>query len=552
MSATTSRPLGDLIRQLEARGMLRTLLAAPTVSSAAPAVRGIAFDSREVEEGDVFVAVSGGLVDGHDFCAQAVARGAVAVIAERALPRLGVPQLLVAAARPALALAAAWFHDFPSYRLGVVGVTGTDGKTTTAHLIRSMLAGSGLPCGLISTVEIVVGGQSRGDTGHTTPDAVAVQSALADMLAATDRFAVVESTSHGLAQDRVAEIAFDVGVLTNITHEHLDLHGTHEEYRRAKRRLFDWLATGPQNPDKGWPKSAVINREDRWADEFIDAARASGARVLTYAADARTAADVRATAVHEGADGLTITVQTPRWQAPLSLALIGHFNVYNALAAIGVGEALGLDPERMRRGLAAARPVAGRMERIDHGQEFAVFVDFAHTPAALAAALDALAPLAAAGGGGLISVFGSAGARDVEKRPMMGRAAGERSRLVVLTEDDPRAEDVEQIMDEIARGAEEAGHRRGHDLLLIADRAAAIARALELARAGDVVLLAGKGHESTLARAAGPVAWDETAVARAALAGLGYPAPADGAAERQGANMADAATDGEGATDAGT
>ncbi len=271
-----------------------------------------------------------------------------------------------------------------------------------------MLVESGLPAGLISTVDVVVGGVSRGDTGHiTTPDALAVQSDLAEMLAAGDQFAVIESTSHGLALDRVAEVAFDVGVLTNLTHEHLDLHGTHEEYRRAKRRLFEWLAAGPSNPDKGWPKSAVINREDPSADEFIDTAQQSGAQILSYAADVNTLADIRATAVHQDPSGLTIMVRTARWEAPVSLSLIGRFNVYNALAAIGVGEALGLDPELMRRGLAAAQPVAGRMERIDQGQEFLVFVDFAHTPAGLAAALDSLAPLAA--GGGLISVFGSAG-----------------------------------------------------------------------------------------------------------------------------------------------
>jgi UDP-N-acetylmuramoyl-L-alanyl-D-glutamate--2,6-diaminopimelate ligase len=543
MAATPSRPLGDLIRQLEARGMLRTLLAAPAVSSAAPEVRGISFDSRVAAAGDVFVAVSGRLADGHEFAAQAVERGAVAVIGERALPRLGVPQLLVPAARPALALAAAWFYGFPSHRLGVVGVTGTDGKTTTAHLIRSMLAESGLPAGLISTVDVVIGGVSRGDTGHiTTPDAVATQRELAAMLAAGDRFAVVESTSHGLALDRVAEVAFDVGVLTNVTHEHLELHGTHAEYRRAKQRLFEWLAAGAQNPDKGWPKSAVINRDDRWADEFIATAHSSGARVLTYSTDPGTQADVLATGVHESPSSLTITARTARWEAQVALSLIGPFNVYNALAAIGVGEVLGLDPELMRRGLAATAPVAGRMERIDQGQDFHVFVDFAHTPAGLAAALDALAPLAAASGGGLISVFGSAGERDTAKRPMMGRVAGERSRLVVLTEEDARGEDVDAILDEMARGAEETGHRRGHDLLLIADRRQAIARALELARAGDVVLLAGKGHEQTMVRAGGTLAWDEAAVARDALAALGYgtgDTPNDGGGVRKGPRVGD-------------
>ncbi|HSH21348.1 MAG TPA: UDP-N-acetylmuramoyl-L-alanyl-D-glutamate--2,6-diaminopimelate ligase, partial [Candidatus Caenarcaniphilales bacterium] len=448
-------------------------------------------------------------------------------------PLLGVPQLLVPESRPALALAAAWLHGFPSRRLGVVGVTGTDGKTTTCHLVRAMLDECRLRAGLISTVEVVIGGRSVGDTGHTTPDAVRVQAALAGMVAAGDRFAVVESTSHGLALDRVAQIAFDVAVLTNITHEHLDLHRTHEAYRAAKRRLFEWLAEGSGNPAKGWPKSAVVNREDPAADEFIEAARRSGAQVLTYAADASTAADVRATAVHEDADGgLSIRVTTHRWTDMLRLRLTGRFNVYNALAAVAVGEALSLEPERMRAGLARLAGVPGRMERIDLGQPFTVLVDFAHTPGALAASLDSLAPLAAARGGGVISLFGSPGDRDIDKRPLMGRTAAERSRLVVLTDDDPRDEDRMGILEQIAEGAETVGGRRDHDVLLIPDREEAIRRALELARPGDIVLLAGKGHERSLATAAGPVPWNEAAIARGALVELGYDAPSDAPSAR--------------------
>jgi UDP-N-acetylmuramoyl-L-alanyl-D-glutamate--2,6-diaminopimelate ligase len=523
--APAERPLGDLIRQLEGRGLLRSVLSPGAGAAADLGVRGVSFHSATVEPGHVFVAVPGGRHDGHDFAAQAVADGAVAVIGERALPRLGVPQVLVPAARPALALAAAWWHGFPSRRLGVVGVTGTDGKTTTCHLLRAMLDACDLQAGLISTVEVVVGGASLGDTGHTTPDAVTVQADLARMLAAGDRFAVVESTSHGLALDRVAQVAFDVGVLTNITHEHLDLHGTPEAYRAAKRRLFEWLAVAPDNPAKGWPKSAVINREDAAADEFIAASRASGANVVTYAADASAEADVRATAVQDDARGLSIRVATRRWADVLRLRLPGRFNVYNALAAIAVGEALDLEPQSMRRGLEGVSGVPGRMQMIEMGQPFTVIVDFAHTPGALAASLDALAPLAAARGGGVISLFGSPGDRDIEKRPLMGRVAGERCRMVVLTDDDPRSEDRMGILEQIAEGAEEAGRRRGHDLLLVPDRGEAIGQALAAARPADIVLLAGKGHERSLASAAGPVPWDEAAIARAALEKLGYGSP---------------------------
>jgi UDP-N-acetylmuramoyl-L-alanyl-D-glutamate--2,6-diaminopimelate ligase len=215
-------------------------------------------------------------------------------------------------------------------------------------------------------------------------------------------------------------------------------------------------------------------------------------------------------------------VRTPRWEDEVAIRLVGRFNAFNTLAALGVGEALGLDPDAMRRGLAGLTHVTGRMVPIDEGQPFSVFVDFAHTPGALAAALDSLAPIAAARGGGLISLFGSPGARDIAKRPMMGRAAGERARIVVLTEDDPRDEDRMSILEEIAAGAEDAGRRRDHDLFLVEDRKQAIARALELARPGDVVLLAGKGHEPSLASANGPIPWDEAALARAALNDLGY------------------------------
>ena len=529
MTTAGEKYLGGLIEQLEARGRLRSVLAAPDLHPSGIPVAGISFDSRATERGHVYVAIKGGRQDGHEFAAQAVAAGAGAVIAERALPLLGVPQLLVDEARPALAVAAAWFHGFPSHRLGVVGVTGTDGKTTTCHLVRSMLSACDLPAGLISTIEVIVGGESLGYTGHTTPDAVTVQADLARMLAAGDRFAVVESTSHGLALDRVAEVAFDVAVLTNITQEHLDLHRTPEAYRAAKRRLFEWLAESPSNPAKGWPKSAAVNREDPAADEFIAAARASGARVLTYAADSATTADVHATEVTDSPHGMRVRITTPRWTDTLTLRLPGRFNVYNALAAVCVGEALDLDPQRMLGGLSAVDGLRGRMERVDMGQPFTVFVDFAHTPGALAAALDAVAPLAAAAGGGVISVFGSAGDRDVDKRPFMGRAAGVRSRLVVLTDDDPRFEDRMTILEQIAAGAEAAGRRRGHDLLLIPDRNEAIQRALGLARPGDVVILAGKGHERTLATREGPVPWDEAASARRALASLGYPGRAEGA-----------------------
>ena len=391
--------LGDLVRELEARGMLGTILSSDVAASAGVALSGVAFDSRKVAAGDLFVAVPGAASDGHDFARDAVARGASAVLAERAVPGIDVPQVLVRSSRSALAVAAAWVNDFPSRELGVIGVTGTDGKTTTSFLVRAMLEACGVQAGLITTIEVVIGGQSAGYTGHTTPEAPVIQADLRKMLDAGDRFAVIESTSHGLALERVAEVAYDIAVFTNLTHEHLDLHGTYEAYVAAKRSLFERLAVNSSNPAKAWPKAAVVNAQDAVGPDFAAAARAAGAMVLTYALDPDTAADIVAPAVDDDGRRLIVRVRTARWEEDVRLELPGRFNALNLLAAIGVGEALGLDPDAMRRGLGSVTRVAGRMEPIDEGQPFDVFVDFAHTPGALAAALDSLAPIAAARGG---------------------------------------------------------------------------------------------------------------------------------------------------------
>jgi UDP-N-acetylmuramoyl-L-alanyl-D-glutamate--2,6-diaminopimelate ligase len=534
---TEGRPLGELIRLLEARGLLRSLLPGPAASGDAR-VRGVTLDSRMVEPGWLFVAIAGARQDGHEFAPQAVARGAVALIGERAIARAGVPQLLVTNVRAALALASAWFFDFPSHGLGVIGITGTDGKTTTSYLVRAMLQAAGQPTGLVSTIETIAGGQVIGRGRQTTPEAPELQADLAAMVAASDRWAVVESTSHGLAQERVGEVAYDVAVLTNVTHEHLEFHRTLEAYRAAKRSLFERLAVGHANPEKGFGKWAVVNLDDPIGADFGAAAERAGARVIGYGAD--PSAQVKVTGVDEDARGIRLTVATQRGELELGLPLTGRFNVHNALAAVGVGEALGLDQAAMRRGLESVRGVPGRMERIDAGQPFTVIVDYAHTPEALAKVLDNLAPVAAAAGGGLIAVFGSAGERDTAKRPMMGRVAGERCRLVVVTDEDPRGEDRQRILEEIAAGAEETGKRRDVDLLLIADRRQAIAEAFSQARPGDVVVLCGKGHERTIEMASGPIDWDEAAVARQELAALGY-------GEDGGASEGDA--DGEGDPD---
>ncbi len=513
--------LPDLIRRLEARDLLRAVPGDGRPLGGTH-VTGVTADSRRIRPGWVFVAVSGQHHDGHDHALSAVGGGAVALVLERAVPAPGVPQVLVRAARPALATCAAWLAGDPSHELGVVGITGTDGKTTTAWLVRSMLEASGLRTGLLGTIDVLAGGRSLGNPGRaTTPEAPELQDHLRGMLVAGDRFAVVEATSHGLAQDRVADVAWDVAVHTNVTHEHLEFHGTLDAYRAAKLRLFEALAVSTQNPDKGRGKHAVINLDDPVAPLFVAAARTAGATIHGYAAGPAPEVPIRAVSVREGAL-LEIGVRTPRWTAPVRIRLAGRFNVHNTLAAVGVGEALGLDPEAIRTGLEALERVPGRMESIERGQPFRVIVDYAHTADALDKVLGAVAPLAAASGGGLIAVFGSAGDRDVAKRSMMGRVAGGWCRLVVVTDEDPRSEDRQAIVEQIAVGAERAGRTRGRDLLLITDRATAIREALGQARRGDVVLLTGKGHERSIEMADGPVPWDERGTAIEALAELGY------------------------------
>jgi UDP-N-acetylmuramoyl-L-alanyl-D-glutamate--2,6-diaminopimelate ligase len=529
---TGSVPLGGLIERLTAERRLRGARldgrAIGAAGLAGIAVRGVTNDSREVRDGSLFVAVPGLHVDGHDYVATAAAGGAAAAIVERALPEVALPQLVVSDTRTALATAAAWWYRDPSHDLAVVGITGTDGKTTTSFLAVAALEAAGIRTGMTGTAATRIGGVQAANEAHaTTPEAPELQHALRAMALAGDGAAVVETTSHGLALSRVDSIAYDVAILTNLTHEHLELHGTWEAYRDAKLRLFEKLsrgrgagAAGDASKPQRWPATGIVNADDPSAGAFIGVAQEAGARVLTYGTD--PAADVRATRVEEDAHRLRIAYEAPSGAAILELQLVGRFNVHNALAVVTLGEAVGLDPAAVREGLAAVPLVPGRMERIELGQPFGVIVDFAHSPAALQTVLDLLAPLAASRGGGLIAVFGSAGERDTAKRPTMGRIAGERARIVVVTDEDPRGEDRDAILDAIARGAEAAGKRRDHDLLVIADRRAAIEAAIERARPGDIVLLAGKGHERAILGPDGPTPWNEREEAEGALHRAGF------------------------------
>jgi len=514
--------LSALAGLLEKRGLLASEPLPAHGAAADPSISAVRYDSRQVRAGDLFVARRGQHSDGHDHVDSAVAAGAAAILVERPLPGVTVPELVVRDAKVALGIAAAWRAGDPSAHLGVVGITGTDGKTTTAYLVRAILEAAAGPTGLMGTTDVIVAGVSQGNSARTsTPEAPELQDHLAAMLAGGDRWAVVESTSHGLAQQRVSGVAYDVAVLTNITSEHLEYHRTIDAYRAAKRSLFARLSVSEENPEKGWGKHAVINADDPEGERTAEVAAATGARVWRYGLAGELGErdpaelDLSATSLAETPSGMVIGLRAGEWSGSTALQLAGRFNVANALAALGVACALELDLDRATAALAELAAVPGRMQRVDEGQPFSVVIDYAHTAESLAKVLDELTPTDPAGG--RIAVFGSAGDRDSSKREPMGRVAGERCRLVIVTDEDPRSEGREAILADIAVGAEAAGMRRGHDLFLIPDRETAIAEALRRARPGDAVLLAGKGHERTIETADGERPWDEAAVTRQAL-----------------------------------
>jgi UDP-N-acetylmuramoyl-L-alanyl-D-glutamate--2,6-diaminopimelate ligase len=493
-------------------------------------IHGIAADSRGIQPGDLFVAVPGVNVDGHHFIAQAVAEGAVAVVGERAPQELpGLPwgaftYVRVPNAREAWGwLCAAW-HDFPSRRMTLIGVTGTDGKTTTVSLIYAILRAAGLSAGMISTVSARIGDEQV-DTGlhTTTPDPPDVQRYLARMVEAGAAYAVLEATSHGLAQHRLAGCDFDVAAVTNITHEHLDFHGTLAAYQQAKATLFEGLTCSFRKPDT--PKIAILNRDD---DSFRYLSPILADRQVAYGIGGKadvTACDVLYTldATHftlrlPASTGSGQALRLPGGDVPVKTALVGVYNVSNVLAAAAVGVALALPLEIIAEGIAAVRGVPGRMERIEEGQDFLAIVDFAHTPNALRRALETARAMIKEGGR-VIAVFGCAGLRDREKRALMGQVAGELADLVVITAEDPRTEDLDEIMAQSVVAATLVGRREGVDLWRVPDRGEAILLACRKARAGDVVIACGKGHEQSMCFGTTEYPWDDREAMRRALRG---------------------------------
>ncbi len=463
-------------------------------------------DSRRAEAGTLFVAVPGLHVDGHDFAAEAAARGAAVAASRPVTLPLGSPLIRLPDSRAGLAELAAEFWGRPARKLRVVGVTGTDGKTTVTHMAAQLLNSSGLHAGAMSTVAFQLDGEEHANTsGQTTTEAPEVQAWLRRMVDAGIEYAIIETTSHALVQERVGACEFDVAAFTNVGRDHLDYHASWDEYLAAKSRLIDICAGAA---DKGVTKTAVLNQDDA---SYGPLSARPVPRMWSYSIGGR--ADIRAEDLVLHSGGSDFRLATPVGSAAAHLDVPARFNVYNALCAAGIGLALGLSVQDVVHGLSHFRGVRGRLEEVDLGQPYRVYIDFAHSAGSLSSALAELRPFTS---GRLMLVFGST-ARSDHDRPGMGSAAARGSDFFVITSDDPVAEDPAEIAREVASGAE--GRQPGRDYEIILDRRTAIRRAVALARPGDVVLLAGKGHERTMITAAGKEPWDERAEAEAAIRG---------------------------------
>jgi UDP-N-acetylmuramoyl-L-alanyl-D-glutamate--2,6-diaminopimelate ligase len=489
-------------------------------------VTGIEHDSRRISAGGLFVAIPGFSTDGHQYLAQAAAAGAAAALVQEdhaeslatlpgTLALVGVPDT-----RKALSRAAAWFYGYPAQQLRVIGVTGTDGKTTTCHMATSILEAAGARVARVGTVDTYVPGESgEAPTRMSTPEANQVHRILRRALDAGCDHVIVESTSHGLALNRLDDVEYDVAAVTNVTGDHLDFHQSFDAYREAKAQLFAILG---RSRDKGIPKTAIVNADDPSAHFMLS--QAPAANQLAFGFEARDL-DVFARNVHLRADGTNFRLITPMGPADVTIQLPALFNVANALCAAAIGIACGAPLPDIARGLEALRGVPGRMERIDAGQPFSVIVDYAHTGDAVRKALGVLREVS---DGKLIIVVGAAGERDPGRRFGVARAAAEGADFAVFTNEDPRSEDPAAIVREIGAHAEGAGRRRGEDFVEVEDRREAIEAALGRAGAGDIVLICGKGHEQSIIYGSESRPWDDRAVAREALSALGFKRIGDG------------------------
>lgn len=499
----------DAMRNRSLGSLIVDVPAAQIIGDASVEITGIAIDSRTVSPGDLFVALVGGYFDGHAFVNRAIARGAAAIMVERDLP-VEVPRVMVPNTRAALAPVSAEFFGHPSRTLPVIGITGTDGKTTTSHLIEAIFTHAGLTCGMIGTIGVRIGDRPlSSESRQTTPESLDMQRLMRTMLDEGVDVAIVEATSHGLDLHRLDATVFRAAAVTSITHEHLEHHKTVEAYRRAKARLFEAV-----NASNG---HSVINIDDPGAREMLGYVQADA--TTTYSAEG-SSADLVASDIDLTVDGSrfnlrwqdeTVTVETP---------LLGQFNVANALCALGVALSHQVPLQLAVDALTRVSPIPGRMQAIRRGQPFTVIVDYAHTPDSIEKVLTLVRKLNPRGR--LIVVMGSAGERDRTKRPLQGEVAVRLADFSFFTTEDPRFEDPDAIIDEIAEGARRHGAREGIDFTCVTDRREAIDRAFRMARPGDCVLLTGKGHEQSIIWGLEKRPWDEVAVATELLDALGY------------------------------
>lgn len=479
--------------------------------SGSPGVTGVEYDSRRVQAGNVFVAMRGESSDGNKYIDQAIAAGAAAIVTDSPTeqPRCGVGWAQVPHGRRALARLSANFYKRPAERLAITGITGTNGKSTTAFLIESILQAAGRKTTLIGTIEYHVAGKVIA-APHTTPEALELNHMLATALANGATETVMEVSSHALAQQRVFAIPFDVAVFTNLTRDHLDYHRTMEEYFRAKQALFEGCGTEP-------PRAAVINGDDEYGPKLITVSKKRGSRVFTYG---MANGNFHAKAVQVTSQGTRFQLVTPQETIPIWSPLIGKVNVYNILAAAGAAYARDCSSKAITEGVASLARVPGRFERVDRGQAFTVVVDYAHTDDALRNLTSLAREFVSQAGqkGRVITLFGCGGDRDRSKRPLMGEAAGRGSDFVVLTSDNPRSEDPLAIINDAMVGLQRAGATYAME----PDRRAAIALAIGKAQPGDILLIAGKGHEKVQISREGTIPFDDVEVAQQLLHEAGY------------------------------
>lgn len=484
----------------------------PDASIAGPdnaLVSGITYDSREVGPGSLFAALRGSDFDGHRYIGAAIEKGAAAILAEEPVDA-NVPVIVVENSRAALAPISGTFYGHPSRELTMIGITGTDGKTTTSYLVRHILQHAGIVTGLVGTVGIEIGDGTTHQLPHqTTPESNLVQGYLREMVEHEAQAAVLEATSHGLAMHRLDGTRFSIAGVTNITQEHLEYHGTIENYRRAKAILLERVGA-----EGG---VVVLNADDEGAMSV--APFAHGADVVRYSMEGREADLVADDVVVDG-NGSRFRLCTDTREIPVSLPMLGEFNVANALCAIGIAQAAGVDASVAVDALRDAAGVPGRMNRILQGQPFNVVVDYAHTPESLGKILRLLRRLHE--GHRVIIVSGSAGERDPFKRPLQGSVTAELADVSIVTSEDPRNEDPDKIIRDIADGARKKGAIDGETLFEITDRRDAIRKAFFLAAPGDCVVLAGKGHETSIIWGFEHRPWDEASVAREELQAMGY------------------------------